>query len=376
MNYLSILSGLLATFSLLAGESIDPFIARSKQPKIEKVCEPKETSRPSIYFNASFLYWYVSQEGMDLAANGVWSQPSLQPFLSTNTTTLFQSFDYHPGFQVGLGVFSPQEWELSLNYTWLRGTNNLQKNGPTSPTATAGVNAAANASGTPVWITQNWFLQSTSNNQALIGTSLQSQWKYAIDFLDLLASAPFWQKSVYTLRPLVGLRGAAIRQSLRLGLTEFPSFFEPSLPKQPIFSRNRSQSLGVGPKIGIESRIKLYENLRLEGTGAIDCLWTHFSKITHSEDAASTFFNPGPYRATRNSINGLRAMAELNLGLGWGRFFSCQKYFFDFSASYDFVYLWNQNMMRWQLDSLLTGSSATSSDLMMHGLTLEGRFEF
>lgn len=363
-----------AIFSINAGEHFSQeIIARSKQPAKVNACEQPSYS---FFLDTSFLYWHVSEEGLDLATNAVWSQPSLQPFLSTNTTTVVQSFDYHPGFQVGLGMAGHNEWELSLDYTWLRGTNELDRDAPSSPTATAGVDAVPNASGTPVWITQNWFLQSTSNNQALIGTSLQSKWKYAIDFLDLIATPPFWQTSRFSVRPLIGLRGAAIRQSLRLALTEFPSFFQPTLTPQPIYSRNRSQNIGVGPKIGVDCKINLYEQLRIEGMAAVDCLWTHFSKITHSEDAASTTFNPGPYTAARHNFNCLRTMAELSLGLGWGRSFSCEKYRIDFAAAYDFVYLWSQNLMRLQLDSILTGSSESAADLMLHGLTIESHFRF
>ncbi len=368
---------LAALFSLNAEEISSQELAwRCRQPVKTDSCEPSDKPDYSFFADVSFLYWYGSEEGLDLATNAVWSEPSLQPFLSTDTTTLFQSFDYHPGFQVGLGMAGRNEWNLCLEYTWLRGTTELNQSAPSSPTTTAGVDAIPNASGTPVWILQNWFLQSTSNNQALIGTSIQSQWKYAIDFLDLVASSPFWHTPTLTIRPLIGLKGAGIRQSLRIALTEYPAFFQPTLPTQPIYSRNRSHNLGIGPKIGVEGRIKLCEEFRIEGMGAIDCLWTHFSQITHSEDAASTTFNPGPYRASMNSYNCLRTIAELGLGLGWGRSFSCEKYHLDISAAYDFIYLWNQNMMRFQVDSILTGSSESAADFMLHGLTLSSRFQF
>jgi hypothetical protein len=372
---------ILLTFAVIFSVNTEEISNHELAMRCRKSVKPnpcEQTTKPklSFFLDASFLYWHVSEGGLNLATNAVWSQPSLQPFLSTDTTTLFQSFDYHPGFQVGLGIAGNNEWELCAEYTWLRGTNEIHRDAPSSPTATAGVDAVPNASGIPVWITQNWFLQSTSNNQALIGTSIQSQWKYAVDFLDVIASAPFWQKSIFTVRPLVGLKGAIIRQSLRIALTEFPSFFQPTLTAQPIFSRNRSRSIGIGPKIGVDCKIKVYDQFRIEGMGALDCLWTHFSKITHSEDAASTTFNPGPYRASTNNFNCLRTMAELGLGLGWNKSFSCEKYNLDISAAYDFVFLWNQNVMRWQLDSILTGSAAASADLMMHGLTVATRFQF
>lgn len=63
----------------------------------------------------------------------------------------------------------------------------------------------------------------------------------------------------------------------------------------------------------------------------------------------------------------LRPMAELGIGLGWGRYFL---------VSYDFTYMWNQNMMRKLLDDTLTGTASNASDLYFHGLTITGRLEF
>jgi hypothetical protein len=68
-------------------------------------------------------------------------------------------------------------------------------------------------------------------------------------------------------------------------------------------------------------------------------------------------------------------MAEMGVGLGWGSYLYCQKYYIDFSARYDFALLWEQNVMR-SFASSLAGRADDIGDLSLHGLTLTGRFDF
>ena len=68
-------------------------------------------------------------------------------------------------------------------------------------------------------------------------------------------------------------------------------------------------------------------------------------------------------------------MAEMDLGIGWLYYINDQ-FAVDLSASYDFNYLWGQNMMRTLNDMNINGVNGASNNLYLHGLTLSAAFEF
>jgi len=337
----------------------------------------------SLFTDVSFLYWHGSQEGLQLAVNGVFSPILIPPandalsYLSPSTTPLIQSFDYHPGFKVGLGFVTDHQWQVRADYTWLRGSTSLNENVPTALDQISGVDLTKYPStGQPVWEIDAWFLQGSDGGQTLSGTNITSTWHYAIDFLDAVVSRPFYQGPSLAIDPFGGLRATWIRQSLQVGLMEVSGMFSEPNTTQPIFSYNHSQSWGIGPKIGFDSSWLLPMGFRLEACVAADLIYTQYTKISHSEDAASTGFNPGPYLTIIRDYDCLRTMAELGLGFGWGQYFACNKYHLDFSAAYDFTYMWRQNMMRVIVDEVRAGIGSAASDFFLHGLTLNGRFDF
>jgi len=334
----------------------------------------------NMFADASFLYWHGSEEGLSLGINGVWVPAPLIPmskfFLPPNISPLIQASDYHPGFKVGLGFVTDHQWQVRADYTWLRGSTTTNQNAPTEFNQTTAAGPTIPSTGLPVWIVDDWFLQGTPNNQGLVASNITSTWHYAIDFVDAVAGRPYYQGPSVTISPFGGLRAAWIRQSMHVAITEIPTMFPGTTPGQPIFSRNRSQCWSIGPKIGFDGSCLLPMGFRLEGNFATDLLYTRYTKIAHAEDAASTDFVPGPYLTGTRDYNCLRTMAEIGLGLGWGKYFACQKYHVDFSATYDFTYMWRQNMMRLINDEILEGIGSAASDFLLHGLTINGRFDF
>lgn len=77
-----------------------------------------------------------------------------------------------------------------------------------------------------------------------------------------------------------------------------------------------------------------------------------------------------------DSISYLRPNVELDLGLGWGKYFKKRHWHVDFSATYDLQIFWNQNMMRSFpiIDNPLF--ALWPGNLYLYGLTLNGRLDF
>ena len=80
-------------------------------------------------------------------------------------------------------------------------------------------------------------------------------------------------------------------------------------------------------------------------------------------------------KAVNHDINVLRPVMEMGVGIGWGSYLSCQDWYLDLSVRYDFLQLWNQNVMRIYAIGM-NGVSTPTDNLQMHGITATARFDF
>jgi hypothetical protein len=307
----------------------------------------------------AFLYWRAGQEGMDLATTAVFSGGVVIPS-NTQGQTIFQKSEYAPGFRLGLG-FGPHVdgWVFYADYTYFREHTHTVKTAPVSDV------------GEGVLYLTDWFFQSSTAGQSIAATELSSKWRLGIDWLDLMFKRPFYQGRRVIVSPFAGLRTSWIRQNLRISVNDAVNI---TPPQQPVISHNNSHSWGIGPRIGVEGRMLIGEGFRLQSTLGASILFTQYTHVSHSED---TFTDGGSSISYAfHDYDCLRAMAEANLGLGWGAYFCQNRYHLDLSATYDFNYLWNQNMMRILNDTNIFGIGGGGNDLYIHGLTLNAGFNF
>ncbi len=365
----SMIRSLLCTALILSVPIFSFSLSRSQaeEPRCHSLA-PTELKNPiTTSIDASFIYWYAGEEGLPLAVNGVFNDDG--EFFPINTGTIFQSFDYKPGFKIGVAVAQCQEWMARAEYTWYRAQNHTTSGALLSGTIPA---AGTNTSGSAVLDPGGWFLQ------APYGPSLSSTWHLAMDLIDAVAGRPFHQGKCLTISPFGGLRTALIRQSITVSMTtsEALGFMSFSFsPPEILSSRNHSNSWAIGPRAGCEGKWLLPQGFCLEGVLAASLLYTRYTSVKHSEDPVSATYNAGPYIAFYNDYNCLRPELDLGIGFGWERCFR-GSYHVDFSASYDFMIFWAQNMMRKLIDDTFTGSAIPASDLFLHGLTLSGSFRF
>ncbi len=329
-------------------------------------------SNLSFFADASFTYWYISEEGLKIASNSVLNGSLLS--FPINSHTYFPSFQYQPGFKLGLGLINHDEWQYQIDYTWARshvGASNLNHtSGGNIPAGSTTV-----ATGTAVFISDDWFLQGSSLGQALAANSISSHWTVNMNIVDFTAGRPFYQGKRLIISPSGGLELAFISQNMNVSLYELVGQFS-SLPAQPIESRTSSHSWGIGPTAGCESRYLLPWNLYLNGKGSFSLLYTTYTTLKHSEDAASTAFNPGPYTLSQNNYHAMRPNSSLELGLGFGKYFCNNRCYFNLSCTYEFSIYWAQNMMRKLLDDYLTGTSPAAADLFTQGLSINTSINF
>lgn len=357
------------------GEPIPEGVGNFSLPAVYDV---RKCGRLSGFLDISFIYWYLREEGLGVALNGVLNTG--KTYLTSPISNCPLAFSYHPGFKISGGLVIDHEWKVDAEYTWIRSCVSHTAAAPSSPTISAGISTNLVPSGTPIWSVTDWFLQGTSGGQEIPASQIKTVWRLNVDIVDLMAGRPYYQGRLFTLSPSVGLRAMWLRQQFEVDLTQSSEVFGvanglPYLePGQPIRSINYLHSWALGPRFATNCNFLLPIGFRFEGDLAFSILYTQYT-ATHKEDVASTAFS-GPIYASFRHFGYLRPVAETGLGIGWGKY--CGRdasYHIDFLAAYDFTFLWNQNVMRTLLDDF-RGTSPASGNLFFHGLTLTGRFDF
>jgi len=330
-------------------------------------------SDSNFFIDASFTYWYLSQEGLKIATNGVLASGS-NLLLAKDTSSYFPHFNYKPGFKIGIGGVNCSEWQWKGEYTWVH-ANIETKTTSLPPNEISPAGSLITADGTAVFVMNDWFLQGSTLGQPLAASAISSKWLLNMNLIDLTVGRPYYQGRNLTIHPFGGLQIAVISQKMNLAIFEaIGQLF--NLPSQPIRSLNNSHSWGLGPTIGFDGNCLLPCRFRLEGNGALSLLYTTYTSIKHSEDAASTLFNIGPYTASLKNYRAIRPNASLELGLGWGKYTQNGATHIDLSLTYNFAIYWAQNMMRKLLDDISAGISPAPADLFTQGLTVTGRLDF
>jgi hypothetical protein len=302
-----------------------------------------------FYVTADFLYWEAMQDGMDLivdTSNGA-------PLASETTTQVikFENFSYKPAFKVGLGYDSGFDgWALYAQYTWYHHQFNSSFTHP----ATA--------------VIADEYLSAQYDTFPFIATAFSSQWKLGVDIADLSAQRASYIGTNLVLTPSFGLRAAWIRQSLSAdtaGTSE-------SVP----FTRTqnyKTHSWAIGPRIGVASSWLMGCGFRFIGNAYASILYTSYTEV---EALFTDSAFAGISQSYNNNYHALRAMTELDIGLGWGDYFCDQTYYFDLAVTYDFNVFWSQNMMRHLNNQFNAYKADAPGNLYLHGLTVEARLDF
>lgn len=327
--------------------------------------QEKNNKHHDISFDLSFLYYYAGQDGLDLANSAavITSGASAGNVISTdNSITLVQNLTYNPGFKAGVAI-SCEEWILNAKYTWIRQSTFTNESAITPDPLV----------GSGVWILNNWFQQLSSFGQTISATNLESQWDLGMDFADITMGYPSYEKRYLSIVPFFGVRSLWISQNLDIAI-DIPSDTQIDLITSPISSYNNSKSWAFGPRTGFDVSWLFPYGLRIEGTAGANLLFTQFTNVTHTEQLASA--ENSQISSQLPHINCLRPEFDLGLGLGWGSYLKNENYYVDLSIRYDFLFFWQQNMMKKLTDQIITGVGAAAGDLYLHGLTLQAAFYF
>ena len=323
----------------------------------------KHSSKENGYFaTLSYLYWYGGEDGMELATTAVYKSATgfVVPSCEDGKVA-FPDFDYSSGFKVGFGATkSNGNLDIRADYTYYRQTSHSHKS-----------RDVCSEAGVGVYLLSNWFVQPSSGNQSIAAGTLRSKWHLGIDWLDVSVARSFSFGKGWAIKPFGGLRASWIRQTLDLKAEEIYNIASVS---NPATSHNHSNSWGIGPRAGLGGEWEVWRDFTCVGSLGSSLLFTQYTHVKHSESQIISGGCPSSY--SYHNYNCLRPMTEIALGLGWNKSFAEGRRHLLLTASYEFNYLWAQNMMRKLNDLFIWGNSAAANDLYLHGLTLSGRFDF
>jgi hypothetical protein len=364
-------ASLLCSIGLSAGSAIKETPVKEQFKKKDnapaRVSLQETGDRPALFFDVAFLYYFLGEDGLDLA-NGaavVTSGTSEGDVIAIDhSKTLLQNFEYTPGVMVGIGA-SWKECDLKAEFTWIGQTTTKSRQAkPVNPLLGSGV-----------WVLNNWFQQTSTSGQGIAATHVSSKWDIDIYLADVTVRRPIYEGCYLSLVPFYGIRGESISQHLDVKIDVSP-FVIANLAHSHVTSHNSSHSWGLGPIVGFDFFWLLTSGFRVEGNGGLGLLFTQFTKVKHWENVASASSQPSNLSVKLSDVNCLRPELNLALGIGWGTYLKGKKYYLDCSVSYDFLFFWQQNMMRKLVDQTVAGTGAAAGDLYLHGLDVAVSFYF
>ncbi len=349
----------IVSILLAAAASISFCFADDAIPKACQICYPGDEGLPQqcpptyniparIQINCgwdfavsgSFIYWLPFQEQMEVGASvsAVSSAPS--------AVVAFQNFQFKPGFKAGIEFSSNYDsWNFGAEYTWFFGkfTDSFQ-----APSILQ------------EWFIEDWFI---GEGRASTNHTLNSNWKLHFNLWDVYVTRPFYEGRYLTVLPFTGLRAITVHQKLRTA-----SF--------PAYVKSQSKEWMLGPDAGIQTNWLLGCGFRFEGIADASLMYSRFTTVTVTND----FFDSGvggakPGSSTLNNFGLVSPVFKMGLGFGWGSYFSGNNTHLDLSATYDFMYIFNQNMLRYYARAAFDAAGPIGA-LSFQGLTATARFDF
>jgi hypothetical protein len=327
---------------LAIGGTLDGY-SQNKQIESGDTGLPNLSDRPqsqdkNIAVFADALYWYTS-EMIDWA----YTRSSDENVEKSSYKTI--SFDWAPGFRVGLGYnMHHDQWDTQITYTWFQ------------------TQTTAHAHGS---VTSAFLAARLSLLEPFKTGKVNFNIHYNMFDWDLGRS--FLVSRSLSLRPFIGAKGGWINQTIHATWT-IPDF----LGLGSLYSAQedvKNNFRGGGPKLGVNGKWILGNIKRhvfsIVSTAAAAYMWGNWKLQDKFIDSLSTQTSIPMGKRNFGALM-LQALA----GLGWDFNFDNNRSHFALKASYE-IQDWLNHFQ------VFTNTSGTqNSDLILQGLTLDLRLDF
>jgi len=291
----------------------------------------------AVHISAEALYWYTS-ETVDWA----FTLKSDQNTVKTSYKTF--SFDWAPGFRVGLGYNGEcDEWDVRANYTWFRSRAKDSTDGP---------------------VTSAFFGARLSELEPFSSGKASLNLDY--NMLDGDLGRVFFVSECLSFRFAIGVKGGWITQRIHSSWVN-PSF----LGFIPVFAKeNLKQTFGcVGPKGGVIGQwyFGTIQNHSFSLIGQLESgyLWGHWSIKDKYVNNFETVI-----RVITDERNFGSLFLRSFLGVGWDVTFNQDCAHFALKFGYEIEDWFNQCQI------FTDTSGSQNNDLILQGLNLSLSFDF
>lgn len=292
-----------------------------------------------FFASGSFILWMPMQDKFDLGTK--YNNSSGLP--NEDRTNIPFDFKYRPGFKVAFGLnLNYDNWALSAEWTRLNGNETTRK-GTTLPEVIL-----------PQW-------QIGSNDGFVTHVTVDWDFHFNIIDFDFSRSCYVGTKLIFT--PFFGARLFYNHQKVRSHIHDTSAI--------TVLAKSKQKLWELGPMAGMNGSWLLGKGFRVEGDLALSLLYAKI-RTRHKENG---WIGP-PATAdivaqkSRTHSQGLKPNLDIAAGLGWGRYIYQQRQHIDFSAKYEFLCFWDNNLLPSNL-----GSNGVSN-LYFQGLTVTAKLDF
>lgn len=318
-----------------------------ERPIYNASARPEIAEGYNVYLTAAALYWKAQENGLEYAVK------TNDPFhLNPTDKQRIKNphFEYDIGFRVGLGYNIPHDtWDLFL--TWTRFNTD----------ADAHIRTSGDDGLFPIWT-------SLLDTNAFPMMHAKARWKLNFNLIDGEVGREYFVGRWLSLRPSIGLRTIWIKQHYTV---HYDDFFSPLIEDDRVQLVNDYS--GIGPKASIDSVWDLRWGLSVYGSGTLSLLYGDFEVRRH-ENLETLIPQANRFHDDYHLV---RAMADLQIGLGWDILFLHDKFHFGLRLGWEQVLFFGQNQLDRLVNSDFAGSIVSNlGDLSFQGGTLSARIDF
>ena len=285
------------------------------------------------------LYWNAHQEGLAYTNK---PSPVLTTVDFTQTSLDHPHFDWEFGFEAfATYAFIDSLWSLGLH--WIHFCGDAHGHKKTDPL-------------------EGMFPVMSIAKDRLHGdyaTSAHLHWDLHTNILDLIAKRETELSRRFCLNPTFGIRSIWLFQNAKA------TYKGGSFNAGTDHIKMKNHFYGIGPRVGLEPRLRLGSGFSLYGEGALALFYGHFEVSQRETFASDT------QRHMHDHDASFRWIADLAAGLSWEHLFNCATLALDLGV--DYLFFNHQNKWHRGVQHV---PHHRGTDLTLWGYQLAVRLEF
>lgn len=337
---------------VVVGEPLDPCCVNPMYPYPGTIAPCNSWD---IYAQGEFLYFSSSLDSYVNVASSI-------SFDLSELDYLFQKSPYHPGFRVGIGI---DLGSAVLDFTYLR----------YHPHTTSHF-SAKEGGGVVVNYNAGIILTEVFGQPRLYFQDVTSSLHLSVDYGLISLQKPVYMGSRLIMNLSYGLLGLWTEQKYKFTSTALN-------PPPPAFagvtssgvSRADHRTWAVGPNLGFQGIGILPWHFKALIAIDLSLMYGSCYKVL-----STGFFPQALFPMANSTVKEkehsahLEAFHNSEIGIGWGDYFFCDRYYLDLYVTYNFVF---QHIFNYSTALTPVGFDGMNlSNYSMHGFAIGGRIDF